>query len=302
MRSMLVWAAIAPATIARGDDAPTSLQFTAGAPEIGQRVELELDTGFDIASWDIAAAVPQIDRTKQRVLHRRQLRILEVAEGVARRAEVRFVVARYVDYPVNGTIADRQGLAAAAPIEGNSYDVERDGEELVIRRPDGELVDPASIEGRLVASAMQGLGLPNWLGRALAGRTVAIGETVALPPEAAQQILGAESGDGAAMELTLSSVKSLDGATCGVFDAVIERRDDPAEGGSLRCSGEIWIDAATTRPVAASLSGRTDYEETVAAAASQAAAASTKAEIRRQFSGSVQVAVRTRRLEEAKAR
>ena len=69
------------------------------------------------------------------------------------------------------------------PVAGKTYFVARVGEDLVITDEQGAA--PPEDQRTIVARSLAGLGRPNPLAAFLNGRTLAVGETVRLPPSSA---------------------------------------------------------------------------------------------------------------------
>ena len=137
------------------------------------------------------------------------------------------VMERYVEAAkevANGKSDGQLGEAALTPqvVAGKTYRCRRDGDALLITDADGKI--PPLAEYEIVAQNMETLGRPNPLAEFLVGRTVAVGERLALPNEVAEKLLGlgGEMGQVTRFELTLQEIKSIDGATCAAFQASIE--------------------------------------------------------------------------------
>ena len=93
---------------------------------------------------------------------------------------------------------------AAQPVQGKAYRVRRDGEALLITDEHGSV--PPLDEYEIVALNMESLGRPNPLADFLAGKTLTVGQRIALPNEVAEKLmgLGGEMGEVTRFDLTLN--------------------------------------------------------------------------------------------------
>jgi len=109
---------------------------------------------------------------------------------------------------------------------------------------------------------MEMVGRPNPLAQFLAGRTVAVGDTISLPKEIANSVfnLSDKFGEVARFDLKLQKL-SADGATA-VFLARVEAASNDASQMRLDVEGPIVVDIGSCRAVQTSLAGPIGMSET----------------------------------------
>ena len=133
---------------------------------------------------------------------------------------------------------------------------------LLITDEAGEI--PPLDEYEIVALNMESLGRPNPLADFLAGRTLTVGQKLALPHEVAEKLmgLGGELGKVTRFDLTLTEITPIDGATCAVFHASIEAASNDSSQMRLAVEGPLAIEVDTCRAVQASFTGPIGMSET----------------------------------------
>jgi hypothetical protein len=141
------------------------------------------------------------------------------------------------------------------PVRDKTYRVERQGDELEILDQDG-LVPPLD-EYEIVWQSMESFGKPNPLSDFLDGRTVALGETLELPTEAAVHLL-AFGDDVVAVErfsLALQEVQPAGGSRRALFQVFVSSRTHGRSQMGMQVEGTLAVDAETCRVVALNLAG-----------------------------------------------
>ncbi len=198
-------------------------------------------------------------------LRRRQRRVItttNVANGTAVAALVRYPEA--VKEIAAGTAAGKLGDSelAAQPVQGKAYRVRRDGETLLITDDKGAV--PPLDEYEIVALNMEMLGRPNPLADFLAGKTLTIGQRIALPNHVAEKLmgLGGEMGEVTQFELKLQKIATVDGRTCAIFQSNIEAASNDSSQMRLAVDGPLAIEADSCRAVEANFSGPIGMSET----------------------------------------
>jgi hypothetical protein len=147
-------------------------------------------------------------------------------------------------------------------VQGKVYRVRRDGETLLINDEQGAI--PPLDEYEIVALNMESLGRPNPLADFLAGKSVAVGQRIALPNEVAEKLmgLGGELGKVTRFELTLQQVTSVHGLQCAVFQSSIEAESIDSSQMRLAVDGPLAIEIDTCRAVEANFAGPIGMSET----------------------------------------
>ncbi len=127
------------------------------------------------------------------------------------------------------------------PVAGKTYIVVRQGDELIISDQQGK--SPPAEERQIVARTLDSLGRPNPLGKFFDGRSIALGETVQLPPEFTEKLLSGwdESLAKLPLEVILMGTAQLDGQLCAMFHT------PPGAGKRNPVEGKMLIELATCR-------------------------------------------------------
>jgi hypothetical protein len=147
---------------------------------------------------------------------------------------------------------------ATQPIAGKTYLCRREnGSEgpLVITDAAGNI--PPQDEYEIVAQHMELVGRANPLGEFLAGKTVAVGETIEVPRDLAGKLfqLGDQFGDVIRFELTLEKMQMHEGAARAHFLARIEAASSGASQMRMQVEGPFVVEADTCRAVHVDLTG-----------------------------------------------
>ena len=226
-----------------------AVRFHQQRAQVGDRVsqqvamELNLQTSF-VQSGQLAN---QQDTSMKRG-QRREVDVLEVAEGRVRTARVTFPHSRQ-QLPENG---DQQEIQ---PVEGKTYLLTREGDHLLVKYEDGTI--PPQEEFEIVVGSLLSFGKPNPLAKFLLDREFQVGQAIDLPLELAQQMLGfgSELGEVSKFQLTLQEVKPFEENPCAVFEAKIQVGGGARSPISMAATGPVIIRLDTCRTVLADFSG-----------------------------------------------
>jgi hypothetical protein len=158
-----------------------------------------------------------------------------------------------------------QPTSGAQPVQGKTYRCRRAGGEnskLIVTDLNGQT--PPSDECEIVAQTMDMVGRPNPLAKFLTGRKVAVGDTIELPKEVANQIfnLGDRSCEVTRFELTLEKVDNHTGAHWATFLARVDAASNDSSQLRLQVEGPLVIDSETCRAVRLALTGPIGMSET----------------------------------------
>ena len=242
---------------------PSSVRFARRPPQIGDQtaqtiaVALRLDTMVRQGSEVLEQAKTSIRRNQ-----RRSITSTDVASGRTIAATVRYAEATKQVAAGQSAAELQEGPTTSQPVEGKAYHCRRDGEELRITDEHGNI--PPLDEFEIVALNMDSLGRSNPLVDFLAGRAVAVGATIEVPNELAEKLLGLGDtlGNVTQFRLTLDEVRSVEGAECAVFHASVDAASSDSSQMRLQLEGPLLVQAATCRPVQASLTGPIGMSET----------------------------------------
>jgi hypothetical protein len=244
---------------------PQSIKFGRYSPRVGDRVEqtvwlqMRLSTSLRQGNQLVAK-----DHTVMRSQQHRVVTTTEVNANRTTGVNVRYLkatrqVAQSSKEQKNGppsTALDASPLPQ--PVEGKTYLCRRaDGDNGTLIVTDAEGITPPSAEYEIVAENTETVGRTNPLADVLANRSIAVGDSLQLPQEAADRLfnLGERFGDVRQFELTLHDVQALDGATCAVFTASIEAASNDSSQMRLQVEGPLVVQVDTCRAVRAELSG-----------------------------------------------
>lgn len=149
------------------------------------------------------------------------------------------------------------------PVAGKSYHVSRPpNAELIVTNDQGQT--PPDGELTIVKASMESIGRSNPLAKFLNGRSVAIGQTLRLPPELAKELL--KGGDGVgeinSVILTLTSIQTLEGLRVAVFTTRMSGIS-PLDGKSqIRFTGETFVDLDSCRTLRTTFQAPVTFSET----------------------------------------
>ncbi len=227
------------------------VRFSQQPTEVGSRVLQQVSVDLELNSTIIQSG--QIANQSTTSIRRRQERLieaLEVAQGGVRRAKVSFPLSR-----IKSPVDSDPKTEVTQTVEGKSYLVTRNGQQLLITDTDGVL--PPREQYEIVLSSIQTLGLPNPLAHFLTSRTIRLGDRLQLPKEVANRLMGFgdQLGQVQRFELELKELRQIDGQNCALFDTnfnIVEGSDAPT---TIDVQGQVIIETATCRTIAASFSG-----------------------------------------------
>jgi hypothetical protein len=249
--------AVAPASSAQ------AVTFNRRAPEVGDQLEQNLSVSLQLDS--MVRQNKQVLEKSQTALRRHQRRVItttNVNNGMAVAVMVRYAEAakQIATGPADGKLGEATSLAQ--PVQGKVYRVRRDGEALLINDEQGAI--PPLDEYEIIALNMESLGRPNPLADFLAGKTLSVGQQIALPNEVAEKLmgLGGELGKVTRFNLTLQSIATIQGRPCAVFQSSIEAESIDSSQMRLAVDGPLTIEVDTCRAVEANFAGPIGMSET----------------------------------------
>jgi hypothetical protein len=165
----------------------------------------------------------------------------------------------------DGTDANISSPQAPQPVQGKTYLCRREPGEngkLIVTDEAGN--EPPAAEREIVAQQMDMVGRQNPLAQYLAGREVAVGQSLELPKEVAAQIfnLGEKFGQVTRFTLTLQNVQNENGSTNAVFNTNVEAASIDANQMRLQVEGPLVVQVDTCRAAKISLIGPLGMSET----------------------------------------
>ncbi len=245
---MLVWLLmVVPASAQQ-------VKFGKSATGVGEVTEQSVQLSLDVSAVTREGGTV-LDQSQIR-LERRQRRRLEAmqlnASGMVIAARVSFLESRS---GADGEKPEKQ------IIEGRSYDCTRVGDELRIVCKDGTMPTPE--EHSLVSDSVDSLGRVNPLATYLAGRTLIVGEKVALPPAVGAGLMSRDAvGEVTRFEVTLTEIEQVEGVSVAVLDTVIETHENAGRQLGLVVTGKLALEVETCRTRRLNLSGPIAMAET----------------------------------------
>lgn len=230
-----------------GQEGAERLTFGRRTPHVGDQVHQTVNVELALTSRERRGA-EVLEEKSSNVTRRRERIVATSTVSDGRRASA------YVRYLKSERRENGEG-AQPDPIAGKTYYCERRGEELRVYTPEGET--PPMEEFKLVAENMDTLGKPSPLAEFLAGKTLAVGEQLSLPPEVARRLLGLDEqfGEVTRFDLTLQRVLTSDGRPCGEFRAEIEAQRNDSSQMRIMVDGPMTIEARSCRAVSTKLGG-----------------------------------------------
>jgi hypothetical protein len=249
------------------------VRFGRNAARVGDRTEQKLTFEMRLTtSLRQGNQIVEKNQTTMRIDQQRVVTTTEVADGRAMSVMVRYVAATkqmaVIEQPASGNEPSAGSNAmpqTVQPVHGKMYRCKREGGE------DGKLhvfdeagQDPPSDELEIVSQNMEMIGRANPLAEFLAGKTVAIGETLSLPQDAADRLfnLGDRFGEVNRFELTLRKTLMADDVPCAEFVARIDAASNDSSQMRLQVEGPLVVQIATCRAVRTELSGPIALSET----------------------------------------
>jgi hypothetical protein len=225
-------------------------QPTAVGDKVTQRlgVQLSLTTKITQSGQTAHESTNEMRRQQHRVIE-----VLKASEGRAIRVRATFPVSRRQS-PENANPDE----LAVQPIEGKTYVMHRDGEQMKLTDAEGSI--PPQEEFKLVAESLENVGKPNPLAVLLVERHVAVGQRMLVPRDMVQQLLGFDDPVGTVrrFELTLTRVEPADEkhpAERAVFQTKIDIVPNDASPLSITLEGEMVVETETCRLASVQLTG-----------------------------------------------
>ncbi len=147
-----------------------------------------------------------------------------------------------------------------SPLEGNTYVVERKGDEVTVTREDGKKVSKK--EADEVKKDNHDLGKPDPFRKLLPDRPLVKGEKIDASKDAIRDLFSngeddAKPMDVASAELVFQGTKSDGKHTAAMFDmkVAVTGHPDKTMGLQMQLVGTVSVDVATGWPIAVSMSG-----------------------------------------------
>ncbi|MFV2067433.1 MAG: hypothetical protein ACC645_10670 [Pirellulales bacterium] len=257
----LLAVSIGLAAAAEGFPADAVVRFVHRPTEVGDRAHQELQ--FEVNLIIAISQNGQTAHTRDRGSRRRQSRdisVLAVTDGRATKARVDYSVSQR---SLSGSDRETSAAIQRDPVAGKSYLVARNrADELVITDLVGNRPPPEELA--IIARNMDAIGRRNPLASYFDQRTVSVGQTVSLPQQLANELLGFEEPVGKVnrFDMTLVGTREMDGHRCAVFHTRIDWNSPLAEGRPLAMQGEFLLETATCRIASLELSCPLKLEET----------------------------------------
>ncbi len=250
---------VAPVRLPEPTAAP-GVQFSQQPAQVGDRVDQQIDLELNLSTSIIQSG--QLAHQEKTSMERRQHRLVEVTEvteGKVRRARVTFSLSRHKT-PENDDSKQGPEQDVVQPVEGKTYLLTRQGKQLLVTDTQGAI--PPREEFEIVFTSMQSLGLPNLMAQFLLTRTIHVGQTLELPKDIAEQMLGFgnELGEVKRFQLQLKELSTFEGEPCAVFAATIEVVGTASQPMQISVTGPVVILTETCRTVVTDLTGPLSFE------------------------------------------
>lgn len=238
--------AVRPQVAPPGQPVTFSQQPTQVGDRVAQRVGMELDLRTVIKqSGQVANDSSMAMRTRQQ----RQIEVLEVSGGQARRARVAYPLAKQMT-PENPD----PGSEIAQVVEGKTYFITRVGEQLQITDAEGAI--PPKQEFTIVLGSMENFGKPNLLAEYLLARKIHVGDAFEVPIEIVAAMMGFDKmGAVEKFEMRLEDLREIDDKQCALFSAKIITTGNEESPLHIVATGKVAIEIATARTIEATLEG-----------------------------------------------
>lgn len=249
----------APATATVG----ATHHFTFAAPVAERTVDQDV-----IFALGLKESTVQGGTTLQAIeskLTRRQVRSITVLAA----DDTRITKVRVTYKSAEQEVGQRRGeepfanTQVAQSIAGKTYIVSRakTTDELSITDPDGKA--PTDEERKLVTSSMDAVGRPSPIGKFLSGRTVRVGQTVEVPNDLANEMLGLDGAVGKVtkFEMALTRASNRGGVICGEFETRVDLQSEEPSGQSTRFRGRMVVEVNTCRAIEAEFAGPVSFVE-----------------------------------------
>lgn len=210
---------------------------------------------------NLEMAIRQGDKTidsNSQAVRREQQRQIKIVE-MGKKAPIKALVS-YMSSAVSVQQSDAEPVKSKQPVSGKSYYVSRIGETLTITTLDGQT--PPANELALLRANLEAFGLPNPIATYFDGRTMHVGETVDLPLELAQELLGFQEGVGniSSLKMKLSKIINTKAGKLAVFDTSLAAKASQ-DGVNMSLQGQLAIETDSCRTAVVNLSGPVSVDE-----------------------------------------
>jgi hypothetical protein len=237
--------------------------FTFAAPVVGKSVEQDVTFALGLKESTVQGGTTlQAIESK---LTRRQVRSITVLAA----DESRITKVRVTYKSAEQEVGQRRGeepfanTQVAQAIAGKTYIVSRakTTDELTITDAEGKA--PSDEERKLVQSSMDAVGRPSPIGKFLNGRTVRVGQTVEVPNDLANEMLGLDGAVGKVtkFEMALARASNRGGVICGEFETRVDLQSEEPSGQSTRFRGRMVVEVNTCRAIEAEFAGPVSFVE-----------------------------------------
>lgn len=248
------------ASFTRGAAAAQSVQFGRQGPNVGDQVEqkigLEMRLATSVRQGD---KVLEKNETTMRNTQRRAVTTTEVLDGRTQGVLVRYPEAtKQMIMGAGANTLSNVDPPVAQPVQGKAYRCRREpGDEGKLTVTDADGLIPPIDEFVIVAQSMEMVGRSNPLAEFLAGRRVAVGETLALPKDVADRLfgIGERFGDVSRFDLKLEEVRDENGRACAAFRANVDAGSSKSSQMRMQVEGPLVVDVESCRAVRTKLSG-----------------------------------------------
>ncbi len=252
--------AVQPASFDRATprDAGQTVRFGQRAARVGDEIEQTISLEMRLAtSLRQGNELIQKNQTAVRSFQRRTVATTEVDRARAIAVKVRYHEANKQMTSTDTRQADN-GSAEPQPVQGKTYRCRREpgqNGKLLVTDDEGRI--PPLNEYEIVAQGMEMVGRANPLAEFLGGRTMAVGETVALPKDLAERVfnLGSRFGEVVRFDLTLEKLETEEAAPRALFQAKIEAASNDSSQMRMQVEGPLIVEIDTCRAAHANLSG-----------------------------------------------
>jgi hypothetical protein len=189
--SLKVDPAVRPASANRAALRPAaqaqSVRFARRPPQVGDQIEQTFAHEMQLTTrWRQGNEFVNTTSVSAKNIQRRVVSTVLVNEG-----RTQAVLVRYLEAASERSSSEQQAEGSprtTSPVVGKKYRCQRDGDKLVITDELGNV--PPMDELEIVNADMESVGRPSPLAEFLGGRTVAVGESISLPLELADRVLG----------------------------------------------------------------------------------------------------------------
>jgi hypothetical protein len=240
--------------------------FSKRSGRVGDEVEQSLDLEMRLVTTKRQGnAIGEKSQTTARNQQRRVVTTTHVENGQTVAVRVRYLEATKQMAADAKPASVGDASKTAQPVAGKTYLCKRlpgkDG-TLAITDEAGHI--PPTDEYEIVAQHMEMVGRPNPLAEFLAGKSLAVGQTIELPHDVASKVfnLGEQFGEIKSFELTLKSINQHGERAHGEFVARVEAASNNASQMRMQLEGPLVMEIDTCRTVNLDLTGPIAMSET----------------------------------------